>query len=177
MALGSHQWLIYPPNPGSRGKKLLTQAPGMKSRRCSKQNCPLYVPSKNVALRSGSGEGRRLSFINSTAGVLPIQWLIMLLVNYGESCWLILGTVSFLQYMVLCTHPPLQGPYSLVWSSGLLGSMLRLSLDTRSLPLHNISTGVSVSQNLFPFGSSAVLSVPCSTLEPVRFGALFTSRT
>ncbi|XDV38450.1 hypothetical protein PO909_007850 [Leuciscus waleckii] len=54
---GSHQWLIYPPNPGSRGKKLLTQAPGMKSRRCSKQSCPVYVPSKNVALRSGSGEG------------------------------------------------------------------------------------------------------------------------
>lgn len=64
------------------------------------------MPSKNVALRSGSGEGRRLSFINSTAGVLPVRWLIMLLVNYGESCRLILGTVSYLQYMVLCTHPP-----------------------------------------------------------------------
>ncbi len=34
----------------------------------------------------------------------------MLLVNYGEPCRLILGTVSFLQYMFLCTHPPLQGP-------------------------------------------------------------------
>jgi len=134
--------------------------------------------AKNVALRSGSGEGRRLSFINSTAGVLPDQWLIMLLVNYGESCRLILGTVSFLQYMVLCTHPPTAGPvFTMVWSSGLLGSMLRLSLVTRSLPLHNISTGVSVSQNLFPFGSSAVLSISCSTLEPVRFGALLTSRT
>lgn len=66
--------------------------------------------AKNVALRSGSGEGRRLSFINSTAGVLPVRWLIMLLVNYGESCRLILGTVSFLQYMVLCTHPPTAGP-------------------------------------------------------------------
>lgn len=109
LALGSHQWLIYPSNTGSRGKKLLTQAPGMKSLCCSKQSCPLYVPSKNVALRSGSGEGRRLSFINSTAGVLPVRWLIMLLVNYGESCRLILGTVSFLQYMVLCTHPPTAG--------------------------------------------------------------------
>lgn len=96
------------------------------------------MPGKNVALRSGSGEGRRLSFINSTAGVLPVRWLIMLLVNYGEPCWLILGTVSFLQYIWSLAPIPQQPSRACIrWRGHRAWLAVLLSLGTRSLPLHN----------------------------------------